>query len=120
MDGPKVKLTRKRALRLTREWQARLGLKDWVIAVRVEPINGAWGTFDSLPPKRQALIRVDGRAAAPSVRGWPWARADYERTIVHELLHLHLEQLSKRGGHHKEQIIHSLSDALVRLKRRKR
>jgi len=112
-----VRLTRKRAIRLTREWQARLGLRDWSIAVKVEPIKNAWGTFDALPPKRQAVIRVDGRESSPSVRGWPWAQADHERTIVHELLHLHLEQLSKRGGHHKEQIIHSLSDAFVKLKR---
>ena len=117
-----MRLTKKRATQLVRKWQTVLGLKDWNIATRVGTVKGAWGKNDLLPEKRQSLVTIDPRMGAPkeTVRHWPWWKANHERTIVHELLHCHLYQLRKRGGYHEEQVIHALSEAFLKLKRRRK
>lgn len=118
-----MKLAQKSAEKILRKWQSRLGLDEWNLKIRVCDQPGCWGSADVLPQKKQAIIRVDPRLhSEESVDDWPWKSADHERTIVHELLHCHLYQLRVKGktkGHHEEQIIHALSEAFVKIARRK-
>lgn len=113
-----MKLTRARARKLSREWQERLCLRDWNVDVRVETIKNARGTISQFPEKQMAIMRVDPDREVAGVDRL-WAKADHERTIVHELLHIHFTQ-AKRRGYHEEQAIHALACALVGLKRKSR
>lgn len=109
--------------RLLREWQVRLGLTDWVIRLvdNCAPddmvLEGAAGCTDWTESIKSARIEI----LDPTYYGERIVPFDYEKTLVHELLHLKTclltdtaDTLQARVGH---QIIDDLARALVDAKR---
>lgn len=71
------------------EWQARLGLQGYTIALKVVRASdlgavGVWGDCDAWRMKRKAVIRI------LDARDYPDDDMidDHETTLVHELLHV--------------------------------
>ena len=106
------------------QWQEKLRLQDWDVAVVVarerdfENANCA-AEVRIHEAKRRAILRIlDPQDDEPRDH-WPHSDLDQERSIVHELLHvlfrpLHIREKDETA---EEQVIHSLSCLLVKLKR---
>lgn len=108
---------------LCREWQERLSLRDWDVHIRVcrarnLPIEESEGTVHWCLPKKTAGISILDPVDFDEHN---LTTQDMERTLVHELLHLHFASLPFEAGTPEdttqEQAIHALSLALVALKR---
>ena len=108
---------------LLRDWQERLGLQDWTIKLAdcCDPADMAdhdsVGCVTSNEVGRQALIQI----VDPDLYGERIVPFDYEKTLVHELLHLKTclltdteDALQERVGH---QLIDDLARTLVAVKR---
>ncbi|KKL01084.1 hypothetical protein LCGC14_2627410 [marine sediment metagenome] len=107
-------------------WQRRLSLVDWRIKVIVARLaqlgEGTLGDCDITRVKRQAQIRlldlrdVGGQQFHFDGESWDW-----ELTLVHELLHLHISDCFHRGwpgakseaGMAAERMIDALARALL-------
>ena len=100
------------ARELTKKWQDRLGLKDWIIKVRwmkpgddkefglTDEIQGAIHWYNQ---RKQALMLLRRDAT--------------EHTALHELIHLRTEghrEQPKRYDEQYELAINALADALIR------
>lgn len=108
---------------LCRTWQERLRLQDWDVTVLVEHLDGAFGKCDTHMPQRKAIIRLDDsdRDTPYITPGQEW---DWEQTLVHELLHIHMVAVvgakfdwDSPVGIAAEQCIEAVATALVRLSR---
>lgn len=109
---------------LCREWQSTLRLQDWDVKVKVVR-RSAFGNQDAqgecrwVVPKKAALIFILDPVDYPSDIEWPY---DMERTLVHELMHLHgapfdTFDYGSMQDTALEQMVECSADALVRLKR---
>lgn len=102
------------------QWQTILGLSEWEIAIRFGRGHSirteCQGEVDFIRSKRQALITVLTPGDFPPNENFP---QDIERTIVHELLHLHFGDVRTAETDYilEERAINSLSKGLVGLKR---
>lgn len=117
-------MTQKDLESLCREWQKRLRLQDWNIAVKLlrqydmPPIRGS---IDWTYGLKAAVIRVlDPIDYDPS-----WVdRSDPEQTLIHELLHLHFACLDpdQKGSEQREfeQGVELIAMALFDLKQEMR
>lgn len=113
--------TQKRLERVLKVWQKALHLLDWEVKIRMvrarENDNNQGQVAFNLN-KRQALITVMN----PLDYDNPEFPQDIERTIVHELIHLHLAPLNTPPDGPmwiaEEQAINALADAFVRLQRK--
>jgi len=116
-------LTQEQLEALCREWQGILRLQDW--DVKPELVR----RFDLLDESRQGECQYELQLKAAVIRVLraedlppsPWP-ADLEKTLVHELLHLHFAPFMpepEEGLRHvaAEQAIELIAEALVRLKR---
>ncbi len=98
---------------LCAQWQSALRLRDWdVDAALVEPT-------EMRDPKSLGECSYDLRKKTAAVR-ISTSTADAERTLVHELLHLHLAPLDffvddKLGEMALEQAVHPIATLLVEL-----
>ena len=105
------------------EWKERLGLHDWRIKLcdNMKPddmrLEGVSGDVDWTECNKTAVIEI----IDPQFYGERIVPFDYEKTLVHELLHLklslvsdHVDDLQARYMH---QIIDDLARALVDAKR---
>lgn len=109
---------------LLAEWQKRLRLRDWTVRikrVRVHEISipGTDGTCTwGLETKRAIVEILDPIDYPPSRFGYD---QDVEKTIVHELLHLHFAPFATQDGGPfdvaQEQAIDLIAGALVDAKR---
>jgi hypothetical protein len=105
---------------LLKEWQGRLRLRDWNLAIRWgSPVetDGAFGaTRCNRRLKEGRIIIVPVELLAQDVLGDP----DYEVTICHELLHLHAElfddDLTPLQKEHLETMIECAAQAMVHAK----
>jgi hypothetical protein len=96
------KLTESVAAKVGRAWHTRLRLQDWTVKYRVARLNefqspdGACGQSQIDDPFPYACITLlhqsdlDARAAG---RACAEIFLDWEVTLVHELLHLHLRHI---------------------------
>ncbi len=110
---------------LLKEWQEVLWLRDWDVKVgiyRQEDFDHKTGQGEItwILPKKQAVIKIVDPIDYPKVQ---WAQ-DMERTLVHELNHLHFAPFDNadEGSANdisQEQAIDALAKALVTLKRSK-
>lgn len=104
-----------------REWQRRLLLMDWEIVCRLvgsDDIPGM-GQVNYVRAKKQAILKI--------LRQGLWDgtefEQDQEKSLVHELLHLHfawtdvLVETNSEMGVHLEVSVDSVARALVRAKR---
>lgn len=106
-------------------WQKVLRLQDWDIklsVVRQWEIPDSWGTCDPHLSKKIATIKIldkldDGEPGCSEAY-------DAEKTLVHELLHVHFEPFATKEDEGtpvevaQHQVIHALSSALVALDRK--
>lgn len=103
-------------------WQRVLRLQDWeiqasIVTVREMRNDDEDGACEWLHAKKRAVIRILAEADYPAGVDWP---QDQERTLVHELLHLHVGSFYRPEEGSKEeelmeQAIHALSLALLDL-----
>lgn len=108
------------------KWQKILRLQDWdvhVIVVRGKDMNPVdrLGQLNYNMDKKTALIRLLDHVDWDDYPQWPH---DQERSLVHELVHLHLLPLSKsfESGSmelmFEEQAVDLITSALISLDRR--
>lgn len=104
-------------------WQERLRLQDWDVDLRVVrqwEVPNSFGTCSTHREKRHALIKVLDTVDD----GDPADTEEYEpeRTLIHELLHLHFDPFAAKDGTPAEiaqhQAIYALSCALLALDRK--
>jgi hypothetical protein len=113
-----VILTEEQLQQKLKEWQKRLRLQDWIIKVRLaralELPENSMGCVHVVLPKKMAIIKVLDPIDYDSSLMLP---QDMEDTLVHELLHLHLEPILHGIDDSKhievEQAIESISFGLV-------
>lgn len=108
-----------------RWWQRVLRLQDWDIRLRIarerefEQRGRSAEVHIDVESKRAVVLLLDPQDY-PEHDLWP---QDHERSLVHELVHLHVEPFApdNRDGLEvtaMEQAINALADALVSLRRR--
>ena len=116
-------MTNEQLQALCREWQQVLRLQDWdvrckFVRQREMTDSGCAGECRFQLEKKQAVIYVIDPIDWPPNCAWP---QDVEKTLVHELLHLHMApfQPSHDTLEHvmMEQAIESIATGLVRLRR---
>jgi hypothetical protein len=103
--------------RLLAEWQKTLRLQDWRVTARFKRIfdltrNDIKGEVNWTLPIKEAVINLlEPADYAPAFVGG----YDPERTLVHELLHLHFAPFAPIGEetYQHEQAIDAISKALI-------
>ena len=113
-------MTEQQLRELCTEWQDILRLRDWDIFLNVKRIfdmpDGCEGRMSSTTSLKIATIdimdEIDFNPASP-------VPLDQEKTLVHELLHVHFSQLHDEHDSpvHLEQATEMITAALIRLKR---
>ena len=106
----------KQSEKLLKEWVSRLGLSDWRIKLR-----------DNMNPEDMTLSDVSGcttwnesikcafiEIVNPSYYGNRIVPFDYEKTLVHELLHIKTSFLTDGVGELQERVGHQMIDDLAR------
>lgn len=106
---------------LLAEWQPRLGLADWDVVVKLRRIfdlnrSDVAGQCNWTLSNKTALVGV----LDPNDYDSDYVRPhDVEKTLVHELLHLHFAPFCEIGAetYQHEQAIEAIARALVGVKR---
>lgn len=102
--------------KLLQEWKERLGLFDWTIKLKpccqpdemtLENVSGCTDWVESVKSARIEILD-------PKYYGERIVPFDFEKTLVHELLHLKLSLLSLNVGDLQERYTHQLIDDLAR------
>ena len=122
-----MELNDKNCKALLLEWQKRLGLQDWVVVLRYNcspedmECEDAFGETSWTLSTKNAVIRIlHPDKIADRIIG-----ADFEKTLVHELLHLKfgIVDLTKDNYEGKvvetvhHQLVDDMAKALIRAKR---
>lgn len=121
-------MTNKELQRLTKFWQKVLRLQDWELEVRITrgrdmADDGHQGECHYIQSLKQAKILIVDPIDYPSEA---WEPQDIERTLCHELLHLHFAPFYSEKSEDdpertaQEQAIEILARAYVNLKRGER
>lgn len=85
---PRRRIGKRRVLQLAQLWRQRLHLTDWKLSLLVEPIpedEDCKAYCQAQPEYKEMVVAVDPVAVS---------RDELEATIVHELLHAHVERLA--------------------------
>lgn len=109
-------MTQKQVGILLREWQTRLGLQDWRIKLvanckpnemELENCAGCTGWTESIKTARIEILGENyyGERIVPF---------DFEKTLIHELLHLKLCLVSNNVDEFQERYMHQIIDDLAR------
>lgn len=112
---------------LLEEWQKRLGLSDWIIVLRYNcnkenmQIEDTAGETEWANVNRTAVIRILNKEAY----GDRVIKFDFERILVHELLHIKFSYLQITNNTYEgkifdevqHQLIEDIAQALVMAKR---
>lgn len=101
---------------LLREWQKRLGLQEWRLKLypsckpeemTIEDVDGATAWTESTKTARIDILD-------PKYYGDRIVPFDFEKTLVHELLHLKLSLVSVKVDELQERVVHQIIDDLAR------
>src|SRR4051812_3622179 len=114
-DTPK-RLTQRQLDLWVKKWAAPLRLADWDISIEVcrfheMGLPDALGTCETNIESRSALIQI------LDIRDWEEQAfgTDPERTVVHELVHLHFAPFRTKPDSteevYEEQAVHAIADA---------
>jgi len=101
---------------LLREWQNRLGLQDWRIKLADNcvpddmTLQGVAGDVDWSESIKTARIEI----LDPAFYGDRIVPFDWEKTLVHELLHLKLSLVSDNVDDLQARYMHQIIDDLAR------
>lgn len=106
----------KKHKKLLAEWQERLGLQDW--RIRLKPkcrpeemaLENCAGCTDWSEAVKTARIEI----MDPAYYGERIVPFDWEKTLVHELLHLKTCLVSSNVPELQERVMHQLIDDLAR------
>jgi hypothetical protein len=110
------KMTDSEANVLLEKWQKRLLLTDWVIAIHANAKPGDFigqnraGETEWQEVNKAAVIRI----LNPEDYGERIIPYHFERTLVHELLHLKFCLLGESGNSLQDRYVHQLIDDLAR------
>lgn len=106
--------------KLLEEWQERLGLQDWAIALRYNckesdmELENVEGETEWSASIKDAVIRI----LDPLEYGSRIQEFDFEKVLVHELLHLKFAVLDCEKGSYESKVMevvrHQLIDDLAR------
>lgn len=102
--------------RLLHEWQNRLGLQDWTIKLSdlCEPddmiMQGVCGDVDWTESNKTARIEI----LDPKFYGERIVPFDFEKTLVHEMMHLKLSLVSDQVDDLQARYMHQIIDDLAR------
>ena len=98
------------------EWKQRLGLCDWMIAIRpnckpedMSEQNVSGSTTYTEVCKAAMMELIDPQYYGERIRP-----LDLEKTIVHEMLHLKLALVADHVGEMQERYMHQIIDDLAR------
>lgn len=101
---------------LLEEWGLRLGLSDWVIKLEdnCEPddmaLEDSIGCTSYTEASKCARIQIlDPKFYGNRIRPY-----DYEKTLVHELLHLKMAFIADNVSDLQERVVHQIIDDLAR------
>jgi hypothetical protein len=121
MKTKQPKLTQAQVDRWVTKWKPILKLADWDIRAIIKPRHdmGEEGRVLVTSPRKIAFIRVREIDAAPDEFGY---LTDAEHSVVHELIHCHLDPISPNDRNSlealiEEQAIDALASALIALDR---
>ena len=103
---------------LMKEWQKRLNMQDWRITLKVDcvpedmTIDESSGCVSWAESTKTALIQIIG----PKYYGQRVVPFDFEKTLVHELLHLKFSLLcdEQEAEGLRERICHQILDEIAR------
>jgi len=106
------------AYKLLTEWIDRLFLNAWKIKLRIgckadEVQSGTWANTEWTEVTKDALISI----VDPSTITEKMTSFDFEKTLVHELLHLKFSLLSDIDSAYpslQDRIVHQLIDEMAR------
>jgi hypothetical protein len=110
------KMTDSEANTLLEKWQKRLLLTDWRIALHANAIPSDFITSNKAGETeweeviKSAVIRI----LDPDCYGERIIPYNFERTLVHELLHLKFCLLDDSGNTFQDRYVHQLIDELAR------
>jgi hypothetical protein len=109
---------------LCSEWQERLRLRDWKVVARIKrvasfDVSNMQGECSWTLENKTAFIKILDTIDYSDDCVFP---QDQEKTLVHELLHLHFAEWTNeskdcRTPVHGEQGIDCIAEALIKLKR---
>lgn len=110
--------TQKELARVCEEWKRELFLSHWQTTIkfkRREVLEDREGRVYVTKTRLEASIEILDERDRCENPDFPY---DTERTIVHELLHIAMDDLSEEvASDREEQIVHNLSRTLTNLKR---
>ena len=101
---------------LLKEWQKRLSMQDWRIKLYTgcDPdgmdILDSSGCVSWQESTKTACIRI----LDPQYYGDRVVPFDFEKTLVHELLHLKFCMMYRKDGSLRERLVHALIDDMAR------
>ena len=101
---------------LLHNWQNRLGLTDWAIELQDNAIPADFinteceGEVEYKESTKTAIIRI----IRPDCYGEKVKPFNFERILIHELLHLKLALLDDSGNALQDRLVHQLIDDLAR------
>lgn len=116
MTDKEFKKQRKRIRKLMDKWRDRLWLQEWWITNSFS--RGAFesnGDYDALAATsvqwayRQATITWDMEAVSNQTD------EELERVFVHEIMHIHLNEMREEGLAHEERVASTLALLITRL-----
>lgn len=101
---------------LLKEWQTRLGLTDWKIKLvdNCLPDEMQLDGVDGCTEWSEAIKTAQIEILSEEAYGTRIIPFDYEKTLVHELLHLKTCLLSDKVDELQERVAHQLIDDLAR------
>lgn len=102
--------------KLLNEWQERLGLQDWAIVLRYNCKFSDLETQDSIGETlwnitiKNATIRIISKEEYGTDRTLPF---DFEKTLVHELLHLKFGIIDSMNSTYESKVVDELRHQLI-------
>lgn len=109
-------IDKKQARKLLKKWQKRLRLTDWDIVIRPNAmpdnfvLQSCVGECEFQEVSKTAVIRI----LRPDGYGDRVMPFNFEKTLVHELLHLKFNLLERSGNEFQDRYVHQLIDELAK------
>ena len=110
-------MTKKKAINLLKEWMDRLFLNDWRIGIypfckpeEMKNQDGVCGCVEAIEASKIATIQIlDEKYYGKRIIPF-----DFEKTLVHELMHLKVSLLTEYNNDLQERLMHQLIDEMAR------
>lgn len=107
---------KKKRMKLLKEWQERLGLTDWRISLhgKCKPEEMALENSAGCTEWNETIKTARIEIVDPKYYGERVVPFDWEKTLVHELLHLKTCLVSDRVEELQVRVMHQMIDDLAR------